>query len=601
MLGTLKRKLLQWALAPKTMTIEEVHHIVCPTKTSIFHPDTGKLKFIERAVPPGVFVKTPSGYSKVKASHKTVKYDIWQLTTEYHSLTCADKHIVIDEYGDQVFVKDLVPGMRIKTEHGTERVLGVRPIRIPAEHMFDLELDDNDHVYYTDGILSHNSTVSSAYLLWYAMFNFDKTILIASNKNSNAIEMVHRIRYAYENLPMWLKPGVQDDGWNKHSVGFDNGSRIISTATSDTAGRGMSISLLFCDEFAFVPPGIQEEFWTSIAPTLSTGGSCIMSSTPNGDMNLFAQIWRGAEANANGFTPIRVHWNDPPGRDEKWKAKEIKKVGERRFEQEYECKFLSSDALLIDSLVLSNMTEVMKKIEPIRVVKDVKFWRDIEEGKTYLIGIDPATGSGSDFSVITALEFPSMFQVAEYRSNTMSSALLYQLLSKLLKHIENKGSSAYFSVENNGVGEGIVALFESDEDPPVDAEFVSQEGSTRKGMTTTNRSKMKACLSLKDMIESGAMTINSKTALAELKSYSRRAGQYQAQVGGTDDTISAILVVIRILEEIASYDQLAHDKLYALSHEGDSTHKEDGDWFDQSASSGIDNDDDDDDVMPMVF
>lgn len=181
------------------------------------------------------------------------------------------------------------------------------------------------------------SITSAAFLLWYAMFNFDKTILIAANKNSNAMEMIFRIRFAYENLPHWLKPGVTEDGWNKHNIGFDNGSRIISAATSPDSGRGMSISLLFLDEFAFVQAGIQDEFWTSIAPTLSTGGSCIMTSTPNGDMNIYAQIWRGALVGANGFKPIHVTWDEPPGRDGKFKEEEIGRIGERRWMQEYEC------------------------------------------------------------------------------------------------------------------------------------------------------------------------------------------------------------------------------------------------------------------------
>jgi hypothetical protein len=181
------------------------------------------------------------------------------------------------------------------------------------------------------------STTSAAFLLWYAIFNEDKTVLIAANKNSNAMEMISRIRYAYEYLPAWLKPGVADDGWNKHGVGFDNMSRIVSAATSENSGRGMSISLLFCDEFAFVRPGIQEEFWTSISPTLATGGSCIIASTPNGDSNLFAQLWRSAELGISDFKSTWVKWDEPPGRDESFKRAEIAKIGEEKWQQEYEC------------------------------------------------------------------------------------------------------------------------------------------------------------------------------------------------------------------------------------------------------------------------
>lgn len=189
------------------------------------------------------------------------------------------------------------------------------------------------------------SWIAGAYLLWFAMFHFEKTVVIASNKNDNAMEMIHRVRFIYEHLPHWIKPGLTDDGWNKHSVGFDNGSRIISQATSENTGRGLSISLLFLDEFAFVRDSIAEEFWTSISPTLATGGSCIICSTPNGDTNRFAQLWRGAnipspddpKIGINGFASIEIKWNEPPGRDQKFKEAEIAKIGEIRWKQEYEC------------------------------------------------------------------------------------------------------------------------------------------------------------------------------------------------------------------------------------------------------------------------
>lgn len=119
---------------------------------------------------------------------------------------------------------------------------------IDPKPMKCIMVDNEDHTYLVTRSLikTHNSTVSAIYLLWFACFKKDKTILIASNKNKGAMEMISRIRYAYEELPHWLKPGVQDDMWNKHAVGFDNGSKIESTATTESSGRGMSISLLFC-------------------------------------------------------------------------------------------------------------------------------------------------------------------------------------------------------------------------------------------------------------------------------------------------------------------------------------------------------------------
>jgi hypothetical protein len=444
------------------------------------------------------------------------------------------------------------------------------------------------------------SITSAAYLLWYAMFNKDKTILIAANKNDNAMEMILRIRYAYEELPFWLKAGVKEDGWNKHEIGFDNGSRIISTATSENSGRGMAISLLFLDEFAFVKPNIQDEFWTSIAPTLSTGGSCIMTSTPNGDLNIYAQTWRGAvqdspapgEPGRNGYAPVYVAWDEAPGRDEKFKEEQIAKIGERRWRQEYECEFLSSDTQLIDSIYLANLTKELEGTRPIFEVNGVQFFERVNPTSTYIVGVDPASGNGEDYSAINIFEFPSLKQVGEYRSNTMSTSSLYEVMKNVIRYLEDRSETVFFSIENNGVGAGLIALYESDAEPVVTAEFISETGKDKLGFVTTAKSKMKNCVTLKELLEKGKMTIKSHNLLAELKSYVRSKGAYAAQLGATDDSISSVLVVIRIMEEIASYDTAAYDKLYSadVAEWGD----EDWDGYEGGYSDA-------DDALPIVI
>lgn len=433
------------------------------------------------------------------------------------------------------------------------------------------------------------TTISAAYLLWYSIFHFDKTILVASNKNNNAMEMILRIQYAYEYLPQWLKPGIKEDGWNKHSTRFDNGSRIESTATSEDAGRGMSISLLYLDEFAFVNANIQNEFWTAMSPTLSTGGSCIMTSTPNGDSDIFAQIWRGAKLGVNGFLPIHIAWNEPPGRDEKFKQEEIGRIGEQRWMQEYECQFLSNDALLFNSLTLTNMTPQVEKRQPIFQEHGVFFWKRPIPGNTYLVGVDPATGSGNDFTVIEVFEFPSMEQVAEFRSNTMSSSVVYPILKKLLLYLEQEETIVFFSVENNGVGEGIIALYETDDSPPRFTEMASEEGKNRQGMNTSGKKKIRACLSMKEMVDKELITVCSNTLLQEMKDFVHRKQSYEAKNGSTDDCIAATLIVIRLLEEIATYDQDAYETLYDV---GDLEGGFEGEEYDY---------DDDDDAFTFIM
>jgi hypothetical protein len=196
------------------------------------------------------------------------------------------------------------------------------------------------------------STSAAGYLLWYAMFVPDSTILVAAHKYTGAQEIMQRIRYAYENCPNHIRAGVTS--YNKGSLDFENGSRIVSATTTENTGRGMSISLLYVDEFSFVRPTIAQEFWTSITPTLATGGKCIITSTPNSDEDQFAQIWKGAnrtvdeygnetELGVNGFRAFRSRWQEHPDRDQAWADQMQAQLGEDRFRREIECLYGDSE------------------------------------------------------------------------------------------------------------------------------------------------------------------------------------------------------------------------------------------------------------------
>lgn len=200
---------------------------------------------------------------------------------------------------------------------------------------------------------------SCAFLLWTAIFKPDQMILVASNKSANAMEIISKIQYAYEELPAFLKPGIDDNSWNKHECKFDNKSRIVATTTSKDSGRGFAISLLYVDEFAFVKPHISREFYDSILPTISTGGSMIISSTPNGDVGQYAELWRGANAGVNDFKHgiTFVPWNAPPDRDEAFKKKFMGLLGERKWRQEYEC--VGGDTLVTVKNVNTGLVETL--------------------------------------------------------------------------------------------------------------------------------------------------------------------------------------------------------------------------------------------------
>lgn len=268
---------------------------------------------------------------------------------------------------------------------------------------------------------------------------------------------------------------------------------------------------------------------------------------------------------------------------------DIIEAGDNRYKTNnvlsHNCEFLSSDPLLIDSLVLGQMES--RICPPIRQDMGWKFWQELYPGKTYLLGVDPSTGSGADFTSMQVYDFQDLSIVAEFRSNTMSSPSIYASLKLMLNKIESVGSTTYFSVENNGVGEGVIALYENDETVPLRAEFISEEGSNRLGMRTESRVKLRTCLTLKRMIESGKLEVKSETLLRELKSFVAHKGSYSAQAGATDDVICSLLIVVRILSEMTTYEQRAFDLVHDYDEVGSFT-----------SEKSDDEDDYDDDYIP---
>lgn len=181
---------------------------------------------------------------KGKKLFRTIPLEVWLIKTESSYMFCSKDHILFDEKMYPVKVKDCIPEKTIlRTTRGEEKVKDVVNIGIKL-HMYDVEIDDYTHMYVSNEFFSHNTTCACTFLLWKAIFNEDQTILIAANKMSSALEIMSRIRYIYEELPQYMKPGVKV--YNKSSIEFDNNSRIISRATTPDAGRGLSVSLLYC-------------------------------------------------------------------------------------------------------------------------------------------------------------------------------------------------------------------------------------------------------------------------------------------------------------------------------------------------------------------
>lgn len=190
-------------------------------------------------------IDSDTGFEPISKICQTVEYDIWVLRTKSYELKCADNHKVFDERMEPVYVKNLQVGQLIHTESGLEPVLLVYNSGA-KEQMYDVEVNTQRHRYFSNGILSHNTTVTVAYLLYYMLFNQDKALCILANKLSQAQEILERLQTAYINLPKWMQVGVEE--WNKRSIKLENGCSILAAATSSDSVRGRSYALVFIDE-----------------------------------------------------------------------------------------------------------------------------------------------------------------------------------------------------------------------------------------------------------------------------------------------------------------------------------------------------------------
>ena len=424
------------------------------------------------------------------------------------------------------------------------------------------------------------TTCAAGYIIWYAMFHPDSSILIAAHKYAGASDIMSRVRFSYEMLPEWIKAGVTQ--YNRNSIEFDNGSKIIATTTTENTGRGMSLTMIYCDEFAFVqPPDKAKEFWTSLSPTLSTGGKCMITSTPNSDEDQFALIWKEANkkfdeygndkiVGTNGFYAMKAHWSEHPERDDKWAETEKARIGEERFRREHECEFIIFDETLINSTTLAEMEGTL----PIESTGQVRWYKRPTPGHTYMVSLDPSMGTGGDYAAIQVFELPTFEQVAEWRHNETPMNQQIRILQGITKHIHDtiieKDAGAtpqiFYSMENNAIGEAALLRVMDIGEENIIGMFLSEpirRGHRRKfrrGFNTTAKHKIDACTKFKELVENNKLQINSKLLITELKDFVAIGMSYKAKPGQTDDLVMSCLLMTRMMKVLADFDPKIFEK-----------------------------------------
>ncbi len=500
----------------------------------------------------------------IKKAHAVQKYTLEQVK---HLEACMDP-----VSGPLYFCKNF-----LKIQHPVRGAITFEPYEY-QERLINAYHDNKQCIAMLPRQMG-KTTCATGYLLWYTMFVPGAQVLIAAHKYEGAQDIMNRYRYGYENLPDFIRAGVYS--YNRNTIEYDNGARIQATTTTENTGRGKSLSLIYCDEFAFVqPPEKAKEFWTALSPTLSTGGKCIITSTPNSDEDQFAMIWTEAnkrfddhgnetKVGVNGFFSYFAHWSEHPDRDEDWAKVEKAKIGEERFRREFECEFLIYDETLINSVKLAEL----KGEEPYMTMGQTRWYKDVNPHGTYLVALDPSLGTGGDYSAIEVYEMPSMEQVAEWRHNLTPVQAQVKHLREICKYIHDRGEERggipqiYYSMENNTVGEAALICVNNLGEENIPGLFLSEpirKGHVRrfrKGFNTTHKTKISACSQLKHMIEQRKMVIKSKPLVSELKTFVATGVGFKAKSGEHDDLVSATLLIMRMADILADWDPKIYEKM----------------------------------------
>ena len=581
-------------------------------------------KTIEEVNLSNIEILTDTGYKELSHLMISKPFEQYIIKLENgYELNCADEHILFDRNFNEVYVKDLSIGDYIQTDQGIKKIISI-DINKAKVSMCDTTVNDDNHRFYSNGILSHNSTTTAIYCLWVILFNSDKSGLILSKSGPAGLDLIKKIKDMYLYLPYHLKIGTMK--WNQSEISFDNNSSISTESFSPTAGLGKTINFLILDEFAWCPPNDVELFYNNIIPTVTTisdSNVCIMS-TQNG-FNLFYKLWKGAIEKTNIYAPFKVDWHQVPQfnpethqwekRTEKWKEEMIGVLGSKEaFYYQYGTQFSASDKCLVSreriaemrdgAILWENRTEELYEIYNLFLnYHQYLFIRpdfDIQEfkNKFFLITIDLAEGFGGDstvFDIFKIVDKDIFMHVGYWRSNEVDiehaalefwllasqlfngdnciwslewntyGALFYRILLDLNENDYDEESLYRFNMSRDGLEMNNFVMYKKSS---MDEQIIGKSNYSNSkfipGIRLNSSNKPTACSLLKMLFEKRQVDTTDMLTLGELENFEDKNGNgtYKASYG--HDDIIMTFVQIPMVQQSLKYKNLLEEMEEAI-------------------------------------
>jgi hypothetical protein len=349
------------------------------------------------------------------------------------------------------------------------------------------------------------TTLAMAHSLWLAFFRPGATVLIVSRNQKSSNKNLAQARLAYQFLPQWMKeraPQVDSDSTDGMVFRFSDGmqSRMKAAPATEGVFAGETATLVIWDEAGLVEPASrQEDVLRTLLPTTDAGGSMLIISTSRGSYNRFAKTYRAAKRGISQFVPFFQPWNVSPFMqctqlcgwcsgekgsrtgcmtkydlkrrefaDEPWRflaeypgddEEAFRESGRPRFvglpnESEFEdLPYRGRMSWLDDDTVKFELDET----GPIRMAT-----LQADPGAFYVIGGDPASGTGKDYStahVMTVDDDGRPQIVAYFHDNNTPPTEWAADLDKMGHFFAGRNWAALLAVENQG-GQGALPINE---------------------------------------------------------------------------------------------------------------------------------------------
>ena len=427
------------------------------------------------------------------------------------------------------------------------------------------------------------SVTSAIFILWFLLFHSEKTALIVADNFTTTRELLDKFRISLDNLPFFMKPGIKHI--NTGNVKFDNDSRAVGRTTTKKSGIGLTVNLLYIDEFAHIDEAKLDEFYRAIFPTITAdpNSKAIITSTPNG-RNKFYDIWVDAISGVSDYVPLRVDWWQVAGRDEEWKQKAIANIGSvEDFNQEYGLQFFSSDQLLLGSNELKRLynikvdyhntkfalSEDWAHINDYLKVHSKYANRSISDYKNdtsnYVFTIDTADGTGGDYSVLniykvstlpvsellkkkeavrSELDTVTLVQIGRFRTNELDINQFSAAVEYITYHIFDP-DRVRIVLEMNHKGE-LVHRMMSDNSSYWTGQFVHTKHTEmatnpKMGLRLGPTNKIKYCEKFKYLVAINKIIPNDHVTVLELMSFGKsKGGTYRGQNGNDDLSMTSV-------------------------------------------------------------